>query len=265
MRRLIPFVALSALASSSYASYTPPLYRVRIDQDLRTHSPSLFYAATDRDSQQLTLGLQAIGAQYVFEQEWSRGLGVQAAASVAHARLTATFGAVDGEQAIGYALGGQVRAFHMIWSSNEDAEWDKDGEPRPHALTAFVNVRGFGYSATGRARGLPDFRADHLVISGGIGAMAELVVAPWLSICPYAWFSPTLYTSTSYRVEGGADNRVAAGAGVTQPLRAGLDVWIYPFGVDSESHLSLSAISSLFDTDEASDAVETSFVLSYSF
>lgn len=257
-------IALALGAQPATASYTPPLFRVRIDADLEVHTPSVFVASDRRVGATLDVGLLALGAQYIVQKEWADGFGIQLGAAAGWAEATVELGtsSVTGH---GYLLGGQARGYKMIWSSDEQFDPAED-DARPSALTAFLNLRGAGYSTTGPLSGAAgDFRATNLAVSAGLGVIGELSLAPWLSFCPYAWFSPGLFASSGYGPVANERARLSADSGpsVTQPFRVGADLWIYPFGVRSESHVSLSAILSPLDTSGRGNR-ELSFVLAYS-
>lgn len=57
---------------------------------------------------------------------------------------------------------------------------------------------------------------------------------------------------------------MSAGPSVRQPIRVGIDAWIYPWGKAKEDHVALSAIASLIDTKGKGNQ-EFSLVLGYTF
>lgn len=229
---------VAALAGPAAATYSPPLTRVRIDADRVTHSPELVFASDLRGESTFVADARVIGAQYILQLEWAEGFGLQAGAALAHAGVDVTLdGAPDprgGRDAL--FVGSQLRAYAMLWSSPASG--------RAHALTAFVNLRLAHYFA-------PDGLLTSTTLGAGAGGMAELVLGEHLSVCPYAWFTPGLYSRYSFQVDerpGSPRRSSEAGPGLKTPLQFGLDVWIYPAGSRSDQHLSLSVIASLIDT-----------------
>jgi hypothetical protein len=256
----------ASVPAAARAAYSPPLTRVRIDRDVETHTPSVLYAADKRAGDLLITDLRAYGAQYILQKEWAKGLGLQIGVAAAYVDLDVAVGGRSGPQltaeGTGYLIGGQLRAYAMLWSG------EVVSIARPSALTAFVNLRGVFYSAKGEAdlsdRLMPPFSARFDSISGGVGMMAELAIADWLSICPYAWFSPGFRAQTRYAVAE-QDAVIERGQlSLRQPIRVGLDVWIYYLGAASDSHIALSAIASLFDTEDRGNR-EVSIVIGYTF
>lgn len=220
-------LCLVASPGPAHATYSPPLTRVRIDQDQLTHTPSVLLASERHAESLLDVNLFGVGGQYVGQLEWKNGFGLQLGAAVGGASFS---GQLRGAtlDASGFFAGGQARAYYMLLSGGA-------GE-RPHALTAFVNLRALYYR--GSAGGPSPVELESFALTGGLGLMGELAVLPWASICPYAW----LYGLGRDRFS------VNSGVGLRSPFLFGVDVWIYPFGGSSDSHLSLSAIAALFDT-----------------
>ncbi|MEO1337656.1 MAG: hypothetical protein AAFV29_18575 [Myxococcota bacterium] len=149
MFRMIFASAILLAPGTVYAAYSPPLTEVRIDRDVVIHTPSLVYASEARSTATTDLTLSGYGAQYVGQFEWASGYGLQVG-------LAGGIGQVDGAIAdlqqpdvatSGYWVGGQLRAYKMLWKSDVD-----ESMVRPSALTAFINVRGFSY----RMRSAPE-------------------------------------------------------------------------------------------------------------
>lgn len=257
----------AAAAGDAEATYSPPLARVRIDRDREVHTPSLVYALDRNAGTAISTELTFYGAQYIGQKEWAGGWGVQLQAGIGALDARVGFGAdlsrgLDGN---GFLTGGQLRGYRMLWASSPD-----DGS-RGHALTAFINLRALYYSASGlqldRAtaeRRDGRFHADSLKLAGGIGAMGEIAVIDWVSICPYAWISPGILSKREYRPSDGPPVLEKDWFSLRHPLQLGVDVWVYPFGSTSEQHISLSALGSLVDTEDKGDR-ELTFVLGYSF
>lgn len=228
------------------AAYTPPLTRVRIDADRLTHYPSLFFASDVGDDGVLRTELSSIGAQYILQKEWRSGWGAQVGLGLGRTEASAFVASglatrVELPSSAGTVVGAQARAYRMLWKS------EAGEDERASALTAFVNLRGLRHS-TGDDGGLVPVSTAILTASMGVGAMAELALGEYVSLCPYAWFSPSLYVRRSYswgQLTGTRERSLS----VSQPLRVGLDVWIYPLGARSELHVSLSFIASLIDTE----------------
>lgn len=234
--RLCLVVAIMVWPSASEATYSPPLTRVRIDADRVTHSPELVWAMDRRDEGAFVADARVLGGQYLLQLEWASGLGLQVGAALAQASVDVTVGPASFEGQGTVFVGGQLRAYAMVWSSPASA--------RAHALTAFVNVRGAHYAA-------PDGHLSSTVLSGGLGAMAELVLGEYVSVCPYAWLTPGFYSAYAFRGEGPGgpvERAMSVGPGLRTPLQVGVDVWLYPLGGASDEHVSLSVIASLIDT-----------------
>lgn len=225
-------------ATAAEATYSPPLTRVRIDEDRVTHTPELMLASDLRAEATFRADARVLGAQYLLQLERATGWGLQLGAAVGHASVDVNAGAerFDGVDAL--FLGGQARGYLTLWSGG--------GDRRPHALTAFVNLRVAHYRA-------PDGTLTATALGAGLGAMAELSLTDHVSLCPYAWLTPGLFSSYTFSGVGGAgpiDRASEAGPGLRTPLQFGLDVWLYPFGAASADHLSLSVIASLIDTSD---------------
>jgi hypothetical protein len=249
---------LFAIPGPAYATYTAPLVRVLIDRDLVDQTPSVAYTTSSIDDDTKSTELIFTGAQYILQAEWAGGYGFQAGLGVgqAEARLALPSRGLS-FSGTGLLLGGQLRAYAMV-ADGTIVDWTS----RRSALTGFANVRAIHYSAGSDSAG---FQAENTTISGGVGAMAELALMPWLSICPYAWFSPSLYGTSKYSLGAAASPiETSTGWSLRQPIRVGIDAWIYPLGDGSEDHFSLSAITSLIDTS-GHGSRETSIVLGFTF
>ncbi|HSI04949.1 MAG TPA: hypothetical protein VLC93_10745, partial [Myxococcota bacterium] len=161
---------------------------------------------------------------------------------------------VDRDREFGGILyGGQARLYAELLSGG--------GWGRPHALTVFANFRAVRYSGSGDR---DTSSAAQTQLSSGVGFMAELAFGPYVSVLPYAWFSPSLYRHKRAEALGLGREESNQGASLSRPLRVGFDVWIYPFGSASSTHVSASLIASLIDTS-GSGAQETAVVLGYTF
>lgn len=245
----LAIAALTVIAGPALATYSPPLTRVRIDADRVTHTPELVLAFDRRDEGIYRADAQVLGGQYILQLESARGLGLQVGAALGRAAVDVSLQgrpvSEDGRSAL--FAGGQLRAYAMVWSHPYAG--------RAHALTAFVNLRLAHYST-------PDGTLASTALGAGVGAMAELVLNEYVSLCPYAWLTPGLYSSYAFEasdqgvVPGPERVTGKAGPGLRTPLQFGLDVWIYVLGARSDQHLSLSVIASLVDTSvNASRAV----------
>lgn len=264
-------VVMLLLQQTALAAYSAPLMRVRIDADTRTHTPSLAYASSLAFSTETELDLRFSGAQYIFEQEWKSGWGVQLGLALGWAHVTTEQPGLAGGDRLqatgnGLFLGGQLRVYKMLWSGFFGST-GKVGQDRPHAVTAFVNFRGIYYNASGdfESGSAPsgDFSGSFGAIGMGVGVMAEFVPSNYVSILPYAWFSPALWKRNGYTFDS-TERIVTGGPSVRQPIRVGIDVWFYPEGARSEDHIALSAIASLIDTEDKGNQ-EFSLVLGYTF
>ena len=254
MRLLLPLALLAPTLAE--AAYSPPLARVRIDEDRLTFAPSLFFANEQSSGSILRTELLAIGPQLILQKEWRFGLGVQGGLALGHATVGAGPASDQGAlaESTGILTGAQLRIYYMVFASRSDG--------RPHALTVFTNLRYLAYDTSTEVFG-GLLTAKLSAVSAGVGAMAEIALGDHVSVLPYAWFSPSLHTKRSYGF--GAVRREETGAiSVRQPLRVGIDVWIYPFGAHSEDHIALGVIGSLLDT-EGGDNQEVAGVLGYSF
>jgi hypothetical protein len=266
----VALVASLLLPSLAHATYSAPLMRVRVDADLMTHTPSVLYASALAFSATAELDLRVTGAQYIFEKEWNSGWGLQAGLALGWAHVsTEQWGgpwqnarvAATGD---GFFVGGQLRAYRMLWSGFF-LDSRKAGRDRPHAITAFINLRGIFYNASGDVDGSASgaFSGAFGALSAGLGVMAEFALGNYVSLLPYAWFSPALYARNSYDIAG-QERTVSKGPSVRQPIRVGVDAWVYPWGASNEDHVALSAIASLIDTEGRGNQ-EFSFVLGYTF
>lgn len=253
---LLLSVASPRLAS---ATYSPPLTEVRIHRDRLVHTPGVVYASDRRTTPATDLRLGGFGVQYIAQLEWASGFGVQAGASIGLAQVGGEVGrlALGGVQVDtrGYWLGGQLRAYQMLWESEA-----LEGE-RPSAVTAFINVRSLYYDVSGD---LPDGQAHlrFLTVTGGLGAMAELSLTDHLSLCPYAWLTPGIRSRLDYTVR---DRDFDSDIGLTlrSPFLFGIDLWIYLDPTNWEQHLSLSVLASVVDTQGEDRTIAT--VIGYTF
>ncbi|MFO0726642.1 MAG: hypothetical protein U1E65_22840 [Myxococcota bacterium] len=233
-RRALPLlVFLGLIPGPAHATYSPPLTRVRIDRDALTHTLSVL-VASDRNVQDVfDVNLLGVGGQYIGQLEWANGFGLQVGAALGGASFSGQLRSASLE-AGGFFAGAQARFYYMLVSGG--------GEGRPHALTAFANLRGLYYQGRTSALDLSSFS-----LTGGIGLMGEWSILSWLSVCPYAWLSPSFTTNFDYGIA--ADRfQLQTGPGLRSPLLFGVDLWIYPFGPGADGHFSLSAIASLLDT-----------------
>ncbi|MEQ9499395.1 MAG: hypothetical protein RIT81_21095 [Deltaproteobacteria bacterium] len=259
MFRRVCICALVMLAPRlAEATYSPPLTRVRIDADRTLHTPSVLYASERKTTPATDVELKAWGAQYLGQFEFDSGFGLQIGAAAGLANVD---GAVGGREAFtvdtdGVWLGGQLRAYQMVWSSTV-----AEGE-RPSALTAFVNLRTLYYDTRGTERGGGDADLSLFTLTGGIGLMAELSVSDYVSICPYAWLTPGVTARLDYTIRD-QDFSVDGGFTLRNPLLVGVDVWVYLFPPNWEDHLSLSLLLSLLDTQGDDRTVAT--VIGYTF
>ncbi len=263
-----------AWPASAGATYSAPLMRVRVDQRVSTHTPALLFSSALGFSASEELDLKVTGAQYIFEREWASGWGLQLGAALGWARLSAkltspAWATPHAPQGDGVLVGGQLRVYKMLWSGFLSSRGVK-GQDRPHALTAFVNLRSIFYTTsgsyapgTGYGASSWSFSGSFFSLSAGVGLMAELAVANYLSILPYLWFSPSLARRDAYSL-GSVETTTTAGPAVREPLRFGLDLWLYTKGARSEDHATLSVIASLIDTQGRGNR-ELSAVLSYTF
>ncbi len=248
----LPTIALLLASRLAYAAYSPPLTDVRITEDALFHTPSILYAEEQRRSARSELKLRLSGAQYVLQWDRARGYGFQIGASGGYVQAGGFYLPGAEVSAQGAFVGGQLRAYAMLWQS--------EGEGRPSALTAFVNLRGVYYSAT--ENGLVDTKIEAYVFGGGIGLMAEWSLSDWFSLCPYAWLTPGFSLGT--RVEGPSGTLdESAGFNLKRPVLAGIDVWLYPRPEDQRSHFSLSVLTSLFDVNAGNRSIFG--VLGYTF
>lgn len=258
MRGLVFILLLGS--STAHAAYSPPLIRVRIDEDRTRHAPSILRASEDKTGTLSSVSFSPWGLQYVGQFEWASGLGLQLGAAAGGVDISGTVRFPGGEAfdlvGSGYFLGGQARAYQMLWKSTADA-----GQ-RPHALTAFVNVRGLFYHTEDRRRA-DALTFESLAISGGLGAMAEISVSRYVSVCPYGWITPTLAGRLSYDVAGlSVDSR--RGPGIRQPFVVGVDVWLYLFPPNWDDHIALSALFSWIDVEDKGNQTFAG-VLGYTF
>lgn len=264
-------LAILLLGNTSHATYSAPLMRVRVDANLITQTPSLTYASSLAFGTDSELDLRVTGAQYILEKEWQSGWGLQFGAALGWAHVTTEQWGSPWSSRLsatgnGLFVGAQLRAYRMLWSGFFTSA-GKAGKDRPHAVTAFINLRGIFYTASGDFKGgsgaATDFSGNFAALSAGLGLMAELVVSNCFSILPYAWFAPALWKRNAYDFAS-TEKIVTAGPSVRQPIRVGIDAWVYPWGATKEDHVALSAIASLIDTQGKGNQ-EFSLVLGYTF
>lgn len=246
--------------TAAEATYSPPLTRVRIDRDQLSHTPNLVYASERKTTAATDLRLSGWGAQYIGQLELDFGFGLQLGAAVGYAGVDGTvgelaFGGLDVETS-GLWVGGQLRVYQMLWKSSVD-----EAVERPSAITAFVNLRTLYYDTSGDGSG-EQANLQFFTLTGGAGAMAEISVHDYVSLCPYAWITPGVTATLDYRVRG-RDFDADLGVTLRNPLLVGLDVWIYPFPPNWQDHLSLSFLASLIDTE--GDDRTIAAVLGYTF
>ncbi len=240
-------VLAGLMSSVVIASYSAPLTRVHIDTDEVHHTPQLVYVQ-DESAGAVPLVVEGQALQYILQVDRAAGFGAQVSALIGRAAIEL----VDRDRELGGILfGGQARLYAEVLSGG--------GWGRPHALTLFANFRAVRYSGS-------DDRAAaaQTQLSSGFGFMAELACGPYVSVLPYAWFSPSLYRQKRAEVASLVRDTSSQGASLSRPLRVGLDVWIYPFGAASSTHVSASVIASLIDTS-GSGAQETAVVVGYTF
>jgi hypothetical protein len=260
-------VALASLpAGPAAATYSAPLTHVRIDRDLTIQTPSLVYASSTNGDPSLQIGLAVSGAQYILQKEWASGFGFQIGGVAGWAHVSADFfdttslrktASFSGDGAL---AGGQLRIYQLLFEGQLSGLG-----ARPSALTAFLNLRGLYYSAGSTASAASQtFHSENGTLSAGLGAMAELAFGPWFSLCPYAWFSPGLYSIDRYQVGAVPAPARIVRFGLRQPVRVGIDGWVYVLGDGSDTHVALSAIASLLDTSGHGNQ-ELSLVLGYTF
>jgi hypothetical protein len=253
-----------AVPRPAAAVYSAPLTRVRIEADRTENTPALLYLR-DSTGGDHSIDTTGYGAQYVLQTEWASGFGLQLTGLLGRAEVTVHPPHLGTATVVGTGTGllagGQVRAYHDLWHGAA-------GGGRPSALTGFVNLRYARWSASGSVPLGTSTSAvlsfSNSVWSAGAGLMAELVLGDHLSLCPYAWFSPVLDHRRSLRIPSTVDEELAKHIELNRPLRVGVDVWLYPSGLTSDSHAALSAIASLIDTS-GSGGQELSIVLSYTF
>lgn len=228
-------------------AYSAPLTRVHIDSNAISHTPQLIYVRDDSTAG-VDLDISGQAVQYILQLEHHSGFGAQITAALG--RASADF--VDRDIDIsGILYGGQARIYAEVLTIPTSA--------RPHALTSFVNFRAVHVNADSNRASL-----SQTALSAGAGFMAEISLGQYVSVLPYAWFSPSLMFDKDVRVAGGERVDFHDGPSLNRPMRAGLDVWIYPSGVASNDHFALSAIVSLIDRT-GNRGQETAFVLGYTF
>lgn len=268
------------LSSEALATYSPPLTHVRINSNYQRHNISWVTASMDRsdvlDGLGIDFELAGMGAQYLLqiERDWGFGLQFGVAGGPTDVDVdTITSAGLGGSltdlSTQGLWLGGQFRAYYMLWQSTP-----ADEGRRPSALTAFVNLRGLYYQTQGARDADPEPTStsptdgsvlfDFRTVTGGIGVMAEISLSSYLSFAPYAWITPDIYSEFNYaigqRARGGIE-----GLGLDRPLLFGADFWLYPDPSDWDRHISLSIIASLIDTRENGNDRTIVGVIGYTF
>lgn len=242
------------------AAYSPPLNHVRIDADTQHHTVSWVTATVDRQTDQLNIQLTGMGAQYTMQAERSSGLGIQFSVAGGPTDLTVSllregvYTAPTDTQ--GLWLGGQLRAYYMLWQSKPP-----EGQ-RPSALTMFANVRGLYYHTQGPGT-QNSVLADARIVTGGLGAMAEITLNRYLSLAPYAWITPDIYSETNYS-QGTFFVRETGSFSLRRPLLVGTDIWFYTNPNDWNRRISLSFLLSLIDTEGKNDRIIAG-VIGYTF
>jgi len=251
------------VSTPAIASYSPPLTRVRIDQDLNHHTPSIVFAQQAFASDPIKVDLSVTGVQYLGQFERKSGLGLQLGVTAGMAKLEGDFLKLSSilpggklVDASGYFLGWQARAYYMLWKS------EVTEESRPHALTAFFNLRGIYYDAEDPVtRQSINFRSN--TVTAGLGAMAEFSIHEYVSICPYAWVTPHIYTELNYGTESAKFTRIDE-PNFRNPLLVGVDVWLYLFPPNWQDHISLSVLGSFLDTEDRGESLFAG-VIGYTF
>jgi hypothetical protein len=242
-------MVILALCHIVVAVYSAPLTRVHIDTDAIADTPQLVYVS-DESTGGLQFTIRGEAVQDIFQFERAFGFGVQATAAIG-ASQQKLVGRRATAEADGILYGGQLRVYQELLSVAMPG--------RPFALTAFVNARVVRTSGSS-----DEVSIAQTAWGAGSGFMAEIPIGGYVSILPYAWFSPTLSRRKRVQVAGDSDSVANIGFSTTRPLRAGVDVWIYPKGPGSADHFAASVISSFIDTS-GSRAHETSIVVGYTF
>jgi hypothetical protein len=242
-------LASTFLPAAAEASYSPPLTRVRIDENLTHHTPSIVIAQQTFVSDPISLDLNVTGLQYLGQFERDSGLGFQLGLAGGYANLTGNFSKLSSIlpkgsliDAKGSFVGWQLRSYYMLWKSKAESQ------KRPHAITGFLNVRGVYYDTDDANAWVPvNLRSN--TVTGGIGAMAEFSIHDYISICPYGWITPHFYTKLRYGTDSLPFERIEK-PHLRNPLLLGIDVWIYPFPPNWHDHISLSILGSFIDTED---------------
>ena len=248
--------------SNAWATYSAPLTEVRIDETKYLHTPSIVRASERRTIPGIDVDLSGWGLQYLGQFEWSTGFGILVGVAGGFGQLEGNVGigdlGISGApiDTDGFWVGGQLRAYHMLWKSDVDIAVN-----RPSAVTAFINLRTLYYDMSSDNPRTP---ADvkFFTLTGGLGAMAEWSISDYVSICPYAWLTPGVSSRFDYTV-GGADFLASEGFTLRNPLLVGIDVWIYTFPPNWTDHIALSVLGSFIDTE--GDDQTISFVIGYTF
>ncbi len=243
----------------AHSAYSPPLTEVRIDRDVTVHSPSLVYVSENRTTVDTDLRLSGFGAQYIGQFEWSSGYGLQVGAAIGPGQVDGSIVGDDGLSldTSGFWVAGQLRAYKMVWKSEVD-----ESEERPSALTLFVNLRGFHYSMEG-SENSESVELSFSTLTGGVGAMAEISVSDYISVCPYAWLTPGVASRLDVRATGRDPLIVDGGPTLRNPFLVGVDIWIYTSPPNWNDHVSLSILGSFIDTE--GDDRTIAAVVSYTF
>jgi hypothetical protein len=248
----LALLLIAITPAPALATYSAPLTRVRIDRDRASHTPSILYAIDDKSRR---LGLRAIAGQYVGQIEYAEGYGAQLTLALGFGELyrgRPTIEPLGLVPPTGFLAGGQLRLYAMLWSGGGA------DDRHPHAVTAFVNGRVTYY---GLSAEWPGGTAEYFSFSvvGEAGLMMELAILPWLSLCPFASFTPTFVDNFDL-----PDRIERRGPSFRQPLLFGADLWIYPLPSTWEGHFSLTFLASLLDTTDEGGRI-ISGVLGYTF
>ena len=263
---ILVFCLVLGAATDASATYSPPLTEVRIDSQQYLHTPSIVYANERRTSPGTDVELAGWGLQYLGQFEFESGFGLLVG-------VAGGFGTVDGEvgragvlaggpaqvETDGFWLGGQLRAYQMVWKSKVD-----EAVERPSAITVFVNLRTLFYDMSSNTiqREAEPAELEFFTLTGGAGFMAEWSITDYFSICPYAWVTPGVLTQLDYEVRG---QKIDADQGFSMrnPFLVGIDFWLYTVPPNWTDHFSLSVLGSFVDFDGDDQAIAV--VLGYTF
>ena len=254
MKKLIrATICIIAILSTghAYAAYSPPLTNVRIDQDYSRHTPSIVIANIQREVGSSNIELYAVGAQYLVQWERNYGFGVQFGVGMGTATVEAFLptqtNALLKTDTNGFWFGGQLRAYQMLWKSKTE-----EGQ-RPSALTAFVNLRALYYQTQG-ANDEGTILLDSKLLTGGLGAMAEISLGKFFSFAPYVWVTPEIYNQVDYSIGNYVAQRTS-GVTLRRPLLFGADLWFYPTPPNWNNKITFSVLASLLDTEGEDQSV----------